>query len=157
MKFFLHSRYPSGTLRSKKFQKTLILAFGANSALSRENKTKIVKITHSAYCTRLCNGTPWVLFFFTPDSTPQRRRLCYEHRQNILCAAAKQRTGPVFGRCLYLQKDARATHFGDYSTTSKNYIYTGHSPVTSTFFSNLSSYIHSTCDLRRYYVRGFLL
>merc|ERR1712141_212234 len=35
-------------LRSKKFQKTLILAFEANSALSRKNETKIVKITHSA-------------------------------------------------------------------------------------------------------------
>ena len=33
---------------SKKFQTTLILAFEANSALSRENETKIVKITHSA-------------------------------------------------------------------------------------------------------------
>ena len=33
----------------KKFQKTLILAFEANSALSSENETKIVKITHSAY------------------------------------------------------------------------------------------------------------
>ena len=31
----------------KKFQTTLILAFDANSALSRENETKIVKITHS--------------------------------------------------------------------------------------------------------------
>ena len=47
LKFFLHSGYPSGTLRSKKFQTTLILAFEANSALSRENETKIVKITHS--------------------------------------------------------------------------------------------------------------
>ena len=32
----------------KKFQKKLILVFEANSALSRENETKIVKITHSA-------------------------------------------------------------------------------------------------------------
>ena len=32
----------------KKIKKTLILAFEANSALSRENETKIVKITHSA-------------------------------------------------------------------------------------------------------------
>ena len=31
----------------KIFQKTLILAFEASSALSRENETKIVKITHS--------------------------------------------------------------------------------------------------------------
>ena len=38
---------PLGTLRSKKFQTTLILAFEANSALSRENETKIVKITYS--------------------------------------------------------------------------------------------------------------
>ena len=36
------------SLHSKKFQKTLILAFEANSALSRKNETKIVKITHSA-------------------------------------------------------------------------------------------------------------
>ena len=36
-----------GPLCSKIFQKTLILAFEANSALSRENETKIVKITHS--------------------------------------------------------------------------------------------------------------
>ena len=40
---------PLGPLRSKIFQKTLILAFEANSALSRENETKIVKITHSAH------------------------------------------------------------------------------------------------------------
>ena len=33
----------------EKFQKTLILAFEANSALSRKNETKIVKITHSAF------------------------------------------------------------------------------------------------------------
>ena len=33
---------------SKKFQKPLILAFEANSALFCENETKIVKITHSA-------------------------------------------------------------------------------------------------------------
>ena len=33
----------SGPLRSKKFQTTLILAFEANSALTRENETKIVK------------------------------------------------------------------------------------------------------------------
>ena len=48
---------PEGTSGVKKkfqkmlilaFQKTLILAFEANSALSRENETKIVKITHSA-------------------------------------------------------------------------------------------------------------
>ena len=31
----------------KTFQKMLILAFEANSALSHENETKIVKITHS--------------------------------------------------------------------------------------------------------------
>ena len=31
----------------EKFKKTLSLAFEANSALSRENETKIVKITHS--------------------------------------------------------------------------------------------------------------
>ena len=48
MKFFLTPLAPSGPLRSKKFQKTLILAFEANSALSYENETKIVKITHSA-------------------------------------------------------------------------------------------------------------
>ena len=58
LKFFLTPLAPSGPLRSKKFQKTLILAFQktlilafeANGALSRENETKIVKITHSA-CT----------------------------------------------------------------------------------------------------------
>ena len=38
---------PSGPLRSKKYKKLLILAFEANSALSHENETKIVKITHS--------------------------------------------------------------------------------------------------------------
>ena len=31
----------------EKISKTLILAFEANSALSHENETKIVKITHS--------------------------------------------------------------------------------------------------------------
>ena len=35
--FFFHSGSPSGTLHSKKFQKTLILAFEANSALSSQN------------------------------------------------------------------------------------------------------------------------
>ena len=39
---------PLGTLRSKKFQTTLILAFEANSALSHENESKFVKITYSA-------------------------------------------------------------------------------------------------------------
>ena len=39
-------------LHSKKYQKTLILAFEANSVLSRENETKIVKITHSAAAVR---------------------------------------------------------------------------------------------------------
>ena len=32
--------------KNKKIQTTLILAFKANSALSCENETKIVKITH---------------------------------------------------------------------------------------------------------------
>ena len=41
----------------EKFQKPLILAFEANSALSRENETKIVKITQSVYMYNmmLCN------------------------------------------------------------------------------------------------------
>ena len=52
---FSHSGYPSGTLRSKKFQTTLILAFEANSALSHKNETKIVKITHSARIIGSCN------------------------------------------------------------------------------------------------------
>ena len=39
---------PLGPLRSKKFQTMLILAYEANSTLSHENETKIVKITHSA-------------------------------------------------------------------------------------------------------------
>ena len=47
-----------GPLHSEKFQKTLILAFEANSALSRENENKIVKITHSEL---LLN---WCFFFF---------------------------------------------------------------------------------------------
>ena len=46
---FSHSAspFPSGPLGSKKSQKTLILAFEANSALSHENESKIVKITNS--------------------------------------------------------------------------------------------------------------
>ena len=43
----LYPRVPSGPFRLKKFKKTLILAFEANRALSHENETKIVKITHS--------------------------------------------------------------------------------------------------------------
>ena len=39
----------AAALCSKKFQKTLILAFEAKSALSCVNETKIVKITHSAF------------------------------------------------------------------------------------------------------------
>ena len=46
--FFFTPLAPSGPLHSKIFQKTLILAFEANSALSSKNETKIVKITHSA-------------------------------------------------------------------------------------------------------------
>ena len=45
---FSHSAGPWGPLCLKEFQTTWILAFEANSALSRENETKIVKITHSA-------------------------------------------------------------------------------------------------------------
>ena len=49
MKFFLTPPpFGSGPLCSKFFQKTLILAFEANGALSYENETKIVKITHCA-------------------------------------------------------------------------------------------------------------
>ena len=48
--FFFTPLAPSGPLRSNFFQKTLILAFVANSALSFENETKIVKIAHSARC-----------------------------------------------------------------------------------------------------------
>ena len=44
LKKFLHL----GPLHSEKIQTTLILAFEANGALSHENETKIVKITHSA-------------------------------------------------------------------------------------------------------------
>ena len=44
---FSHSSVPFGAAPfEKKIQKTLILAYEANSALSRENETKIVKITH---------------------------------------------------------------------------------------------------------------
>ena len=50
LEIFLTPLAPSELLRSKKFQTTLILAFEANSALSQENETKIVKITHSAVC-----------------------------------------------------------------------------------------------------------
>ena len=46
--FFLTPLTLLGPLRSKKFQTTLILAFEANSALSHENDTKIVKITQRA-------------------------------------------------------------------------------------------------------------
>ena len=48
--FFFTLLAPSWLLHSKKIQKTLILAFEANSALSCENETKIVTITHSAVC-----------------------------------------------------------------------------------------------------------
>ena len=44
---FSHSAGPFGAAPFEKFQKTLILAFEANRALSRENEIKIVKITHS--------------------------------------------------------------------------------------------------------------
>ena len=54
--------YPSGTLRSKKFQTTLILAFEANSALSRENETKIVKITHSVLGASVFECMYWMQF-----------------------------------------------------------------------------------------------
>ena len=57
MKNFLNPLAP--LLRLKKFQKTLILAFEANSALSRENETKIVKITHSEDVCPLA-----IIFFF---------------------------------------------------------------------------------------------
>ena len=73
--FFFTPLAPSGPLHSEKFQKTLILAFQktlilafeANSALSRENETKIVKITHSvllnlaaadAHCSGICIKSP---------------------------------------------------------------------------------------------------
>ena len=46
---FSHFADPFGAAPFKKFQTTLILAFEANSALSREKETKIVKIKHSAF------------------------------------------------------------------------------------------------------------
>ena len=48
MKKFLNEVPEGASGVKKKFQKMLILAFEANSALSCENETKIVKITHSA-------------------------------------------------------------------------------------------------------------
>ena len=45
---FFHSAGPFGAAPFEKFQTTLILGFEANSALSCENETKIVKIIHSA-------------------------------------------------------------------------------------------------------------
>ena len=45
---FSHSTGPFGAAPFKFFFRTLILVFEANSLLSRENETKIVKITHSA-------------------------------------------------------------------------------------------------------------
>ena len=56
MKFFLHTAGPFRAAPFKfflktlilAFQKTLILVFEANSALSCENETKIVKIMHSS-------------------------------------------------------------------------------------------------------------
>ena len=51
LKSFWIERFRRSQPSQKKFQKTLILAFEANSALSCENETKIVKITHSAYVT----------------------------------------------------------------------------------------------------------
>ena len=59
MKFFLHSGFPSGTLHTKKFQERLILVFEANGALSRENETKIVKITHSVLYSPVASKTSW--------------------------------------------------------------------------------------------------
>ena len=44
---FSHTTGPFGALRLKIFQKPLILASEANSALSSESEAKIVKITHS--------------------------------------------------------------------------------------------------------------
>ena len=44
---FSSLRWPPWAAPFEKFPKTLILAFEANSALSRENETQIVKITHS--------------------------------------------------------------------------------------------------------------
>ena len=43
------------------FQKTLILAFEANSALYRENETKIVKIIHSAIGSHIINYNSWLI------------------------------------------------------------------------------------------------
>ena len=58
MKTFQQER-PKGTIGVKKeIQKTLILAFEANSALSRENETKIVKITHSETVVVIVNCHP---------------------------------------------------------------------------------------------------
>ena len=48
MKFFLTAG-SFGAAPLKKIQTSLILAFEANSALSWENETKIVKITHSEH------------------------------------------------------------------------------------------------------------
>ena len=66
MKNFLTPLAPSEPLCSKIFPKTLILAFEANSAtaLSRENETKIVKITH---CVLVADG-----FLENPSSSMHR-------------------------------------------------------------------------------------
>ena len=55
--FWMVDRLPQSlksTLCLKKIKKTLILAFEASGALSRENETKIVKITHSELYLQSC-------------------------------------------------------------------------------------------------------
>ena len=53
---FSNGASPLESLHLNFFQKTLILAFEANSALSRENETKIMKITHGGFAPRACGS-----------------------------------------------------------------------------------------------------
>ena len=58
--------------------KTLILAFEANSALSRENETKIVKITHSESSPENTIVSPCAEWF-NNTSTAIFRNFCYSN------------------------------------------------------------------------------
>ena len=71
--FFFTPLAPSGPLRSKKFQKTLILAFEANSAttwthiMEKKSETKIKKITHSDTLTYIHSFVRFVILCYDLD------------------------------------------------------------------------------------------
>ena len=94
LKFFLHSRSCSGLLHSKKFQKTLILAFEANSILSCQNRLFSRFLAH---CEIL-----WIIFIIDDQKVEKVCACLYYQAKHtfMILVMSVSRVKPAFAKGL---------------------------------------------------------